>query len=90
MLPSGAIILSYRPNIIMWKLILSCDTKCNHVRPSYHVGLNFIMWDKCCHLDIMLSCGGNVIMWKLMLSCGTKYYHLELILSCGANVIICI
>jgi hypothetical protein len=90
MLPSGAIILSCRANIIMLKLKLSCDTKCYHVRPSYHVGLNVIMWDKCCHLDIMLSCGENVIMRKLMLSCIAKYYHLELMLSCGANFFICI
>ncbi len=68
-------VTTLRANIIMWKLKLSCDTKCYHARPSYHVGLNVIMWDKCCNLDIMLSCGGNVIMWKLMLSRGTKYYH---------------
>jgi hypothetical protein len=81
--------LSGGANLIMQKLMLSCETKCYHVEQMlswgwnviilslcYYVGQNVIFGMNCYHLMQMLSCGGNVIMWKNIFSSGTTCYNL--------------
>ncbi len=75
-------------NFIMWKLMLSCETKCYHVEQMLSWGWNVIIlslcyngakcyiWVKCYHLVEMLSCGENVIIWKNIFSSGKTCYYL--------------